>query len=210
MPRAKDLDGDQGRWSVDKAERQDQTQRAHRPDHGPDRDPYRRRRAAADRRVGKIRLYQAAPRAHWWQVPFHLTDRGITSRPTGRDVMFSIDFDFADPGLVLNTLAGQTGSFPLPGLSVAAFHELHRAVVPRHPRPHRGQTLLSDRQHPLRRGRHAHRVRPVLGETAPAGRWGLCWRSRPPGATPNPTREYASRVTGSTASGCGTFSRRSG
>ncbi|GAA2361092.1 DUF5996 family protein [Dactylosporangium salmoneum] len=73
--------------------------------------------------VGKIRLEQAPPRNHWWHVPFHLTGRGITSRPMGRDVMFAIDFDFIDHQLVINTLAGQTVSFPLPGLSVAAFHE---------------------------------------------------------------------------------------
>ncbi|MCX4469409.1 DUF5996 family protein [Micromonospora sp. NBC_01655] len=73
--------------------------------------------------VGKIRLDQAPPRNHWWQVPFHLTGRGITSRPMGRDVMFAIDFDFVDHRLVINTLAGQAVSFPLPGLSVAAFHE---------------------------------------------------------------------------------------
>ncbi|MCW3818811.1 DUF5996 family protein [Micromonospora sp. DR5-3] len=73
--------------------------------------------------VGKIRLDQAPPRNHWWHVPFHLTGRGITSRPMGRDLMFAIDFDFVDHRLAINTLAGQTASFPLPGLSVAAFHE---------------------------------------------------------------------------------------
>jgi len=73
--------------------------------------------------VGKIRLDQAPPRNHWWHVPFHLTGRGITSRPMGREVMFAIDFDFVDHRLVINTLAGRTVSFTLPGLSVAAFHE---------------------------------------------------------------------------------------
>ncbi|MFG3690176.1 DUF5996 family protein [Micromonospora sp. NPDC047740] len=73
--------------------------------------------------VGKIRLNQAPPRNHWWHVPFHLTGRGITSRPMGRDLVFAIDFDFVDHRLAINTLAGQTASFPLPGLSVAAFHE---------------------------------------------------------------------------------------
>ncbi|MEU8261662.1 DUF5996 family protein [Micromonospora sp. NPDC048999] len=73
--------------------------------------------------VGKIRLDQAPPRNHWWHVPFHLTGRGITSRPMGREVMFAIDFDFVDHRLIINTLAGQTVSFPLPGMSVAAFQE---------------------------------------------------------------------------------------
>ncbi|GAB2956964.1 hypothetical protein GCM10027280_52060 [Micromonospora polyrhachis] len=73
--------------------------------------------------VSKIRLDQAPPRNHWWHVPFHLTGRGIMSRPVGRDMMFAIDFDFVDHRLVINTLAGQTATFLLPGLSVAAFQE---------------------------------------------------------------------------------------
>lgn len=31
--------------------------------------------------VGKVRMAQSPPRNHWWNVPFHLTGRGIT---TGR------------------------------------------------------------------------------------------------------------------------------
>ncbi|MFC7548139.1 DUF5996 family protein [Plantactinospora sp. GCM10030261] len=73
--------------------------------------------------VGKVRLAVAPPRNHWWHVPFHLTGRGITTRPMGWDPGFAIDFDFVDHRLVVNTLAGDTVSFGLPGLSVAAFHE---------------------------------------------------------------------------------------
>ena len=79
--------------------------------------------------VGKVRLDQAPPRNHWWHVPFHLTGRGITSRPMGRDVVFSIDFDFVDHRLLVHGLSGVVTSFALPGLSVAAFHERVMAAL---------------------------------------------------------------------------------
>ena len=72
--------------------------------------------------VGKVRLDQAPPQNHWWHVPFHLTGRGITTRPMGTDVVFTIDFDFVDHRLVVSSLSGVVSSFHLPGLSVADFH----------------------------------------------------------------------------------------
>ena len=33
--------------------------------------------------VGKLRLAHSTRRNHWWNVPFHLTGRGITTRPMG-------------------------------------------------------------------------------------------------------------------------------
>jgi hypothetical protein len=33
--------------------------------------------------VGKVRLAASVRRNHWWNVPFHLTGRGITTRPMG-------------------------------------------------------------------------------------------------------------------------------
>ena len=73
--------------------------------------------------VGKVRLDQAPPRNHWWHVPFHLTGRGITTRPMGSDVVFAVDFDFVRHRLVVDSLSGASTSFPLHGLSVAAFTE---------------------------------------------------------------------------------------
>jgi Family of unknown function (DUF5996) len=75
--------------------------------------------------VGKIRLEASPRRNHWWNVPFHLTGRGITTRPmrdadTGR--MFTIDFDFVAHRLVIGTIDGDEVSFSLPGHSVAGFH----------------------------------------------------------------------------------------
>lgn len=79
--------------------------------------------------VGKIRLSTAPRRNHWWHVPFHLTGRGITTRPMGHEPTFSIDFDFVDHRLVVATVDGRIGSFPLPGNSVARFYELLMSTV---------------------------------------------------------------------------------
>jgi hypothetical protein len=73
--------------------------------------------------VGKIRLAASMRRNHWWNVPFHLTGRGITTRPMAWDPVFAIDFDFVDHRLLVNTTSGGTESFPLEGQSVASFHE---------------------------------------------------------------------------------------
>jgi hypothetical protein len=79
--------------------------------------------------VGKIRLAASPRRNHWWNVPFHLTGRGITTRPMGGDPIFGIDFDFLDHRLDINTTDGQRHSFTLPGLSVSEFTAaLHRGL----------------------------------------------------------------------------------
>jgi hypothetical protein len=75
--------------------------------------------------VGKVRLAASPRRNHWWNVPHHLTGRGITTRPMGLDDQgrfFCIDFDFVDHRLLVTTGAGREVSFPLPGLSVADFY----------------------------------------------------------------------------------------
>ncbi|MFC4506155.1 MULTISPECIES: DUF5996 family protein [Streptomyces] len=82
--------------------------------------------------VGKIRLAASARRNHWWNVPFHVTGRGITTRPMGQvdgNPIFTIDFDFVDHRLVVATLKGEERSFPLPGQSVAAFHDATLAAL---------------------------------------------------------------------------------
>jgi hypothetical protein len=73
--------------------------------------------------VGKIRLAVAPRRNHWWHIPFHLTARGLTTRPMGTDPTFAIDFDFVDHRLVVATSDGALESFALPGNSVASFYE---------------------------------------------------------------------------------------
>ena len=73
--------------------------------------------------VGKVRLDQSPRRNHWWNVTFHVTGRGITTRPMGLDPTFAIDFDFVDHRLEVSSTTGDRLSFALPGLSVAAFYE---------------------------------------------------------------------------------------
>ncbi len=72
--------------------------------------------------VGKVRLAASPRRNHWWNVPFHVTGRGITTRPMGDDSIFTIDFDFVDHRLEVAAITGSRVSFPLAGQSVASFY----------------------------------------------------------------------------------------
>lgn len=94
--------------------------------------------------VGKIRLAASPRRNHWWHVPFHLTGRGITTRPmTDGATIFTIDFDFLDHRIDITALTGRRYSFPLAGQSVADFYAQVRRglstvgvdVTIAHPRP---------------------------------------------------------------------------
>lgn len=93
--------------------------------------------------VGKIRLAASFRRNHWWNVPFHLSGRGITTRPMGEDPIFAIDFDFLDHRLDISSVDGRRYAFPLVGHSVASFsaeldHGLASVgvhVVMEHPHP---------------------------------------------------------------------------
>ncbi|GAA2070038.1 DUF5996 family protein [Actinomadura alba] len=79
--------------------------------------------------VGKIRLASGVRRNHWWNVPFHLTGRGLTTRPMASadgDSIFTIDFDLVGHQLLVTTVDGRAVSFPLSGHSVASFY---RAVM---------------------------------------------------------------------------------
>jgi hypothetical protein len=72
--------------------------------------------------VGKIRLATSVRRNHWWNVPFHMTGRGITPRPMGDETIFTIDFDFVAHRLLVTSVTGEAVSFPLAGQSVASFY----------------------------------------------------------------------------------------
>ncbi|RCG30193.1 hypothetical protein DQ384_15670 [Sphaerisporangium album] len=82
--------------------------------------------------VGKIRLAAGVRRNHWWNAPFHVTGRGLTTRPMGQadgNPIFTIDFDFVDHQLVVSTVDGRKVSFPLYDRSVASFYsEVMRAL----------------------------------------------------------------------------------
>jgi hypothetical protein len=72
--------------------------------------------------VGKVRLAHSPRRNHWWNVPFHLTGRGITTRPMGLDPTFALEFDYLAHRLRVDTTDGRSASFGLVGHSVASFH----------------------------------------------------------------------------------------
>jgi hypothetical protein len=82
--------------------------------------------------VGKMRLASTAPRNQWWNVPFYVDVRGLTTRRMHRgDATFDIAFDFVDHALVVRTADGRTESFSLhDGLSVSEFDaRLHTALA---------------------------------------------------------------------------------
>jgi hypothetical protein len=82
--------------------------------------------------LGKVRLAASPRRNHWWNVPLHLTGRGLTTRPMSTDGvrLFCIDLDLLDHRLDLTTADGPRWSFPLAGRSVAAFHaDLHAGLA---------------------------------------------------------------------------------
>lgn len=73
--------------------------------------------------LGKVRLAASPRRNHWWNVPLHLTGRGLTTRPMSLDGVrvFTVDLDLLDHRLDLTTADGGRWSFPLAGRSVADF-----------------------------------------------------------------------------------------
>ena len=80
--------------------------------------------------VGKLRLAHSPRRNHWWNVPFHLTGRGITTRPMGLDPTFALEFDYLAHRLRVDTTDGRSAAFGLAGHSVATFHaELTRMLA---------------------------------------------------------------------------------
>ncbi|HUY20183.1 MAG TPA: DUF5996 family protein [Candidatus Binataceae bacterium] len=73
--------------------------------------------------VGKIRLAQAPPINHWWQVALYVTCRGLTTSPIPYGARtFQIDFDFIDHRLTIQTSDGAAASMALQPQSVADFY----------------------------------------------------------------------------------------
>jgi len=73
--------------------------------------------------VGKIRLAQAPMINHWWQTPFYVTARGLTTSPIPYGSRtFQIDFDFIDHRLVVASSDGGVAGFALAPRSVASFY----------------------------------------------------------------------------------------
>jgi hypothetical protein len=73
--------------------------------------------------VGKVRLAQAPMLNHWWQVPFYVTTRGLTTSPIPYgDVSFEVSFDFLDHRLRVQTSKGTIRTLTLTPRSVADFY----------------------------------------------------------------------------------------
>ena len=82
--------------------------------------------------VGKIRLELTPLLNHWWEVPFYLTSRGLTTTPIPfRDRTFDGTFDFIDHALIFQTSEGRTEIIPLRPRSVADFYQDVMATLQR-------------------------------------------------------------------------------
>jgi Family of unknown function (DUF5996) len=73
--------------------------------------------------VGKVRLGLTPLVNHWWNVPFYVTSRGLTtSRIPYKKRSFELYFDFMQHQLVLETSDGIVKKLPLAPRSVADFY----------------------------------------------------------------------------------------
>lgn len=73
--------------------------------------------------IGKIRLAKAPMVNHWWQVPFYLSPRGLSTSaiPHGGG-LFDIEFDFIEHQLEIRASSGGQHRIHLEPKSVAAFY----------------------------------------------------------------------------------------
>jgi hypothetical protein len=74
--------------------------------------------------VGKIRMTLTPLINHWWNVPFYVTARGLTTSeiPYG-DRWFDMEFDFVSHVLRVRTNDGSEHDVPLAARSVADLHD---------------------------------------------------------------------------------------
>lgn len=74
--------------------------------------------------AGKVRLALSPPVNHWWNVPFYVSPRGLSSSPIPYgDLIFEIQFDFVDHNLLIQTNGGVRQTLPLIPRSVADFYK---------------------------------------------------------------------------------------
>jgi Family of unknown function (DUF5996) len=80
--------------------------------------------------IGKVRLAQAPMLNHWWQVPFYVTTRGLTTSPIPYgDISFEISFDFLDHQLRVQTSDDAIRTLALAPRSVADFFREFMAAL---------------------------------------------------------------------------------
>jgi Family of unknown function (DUF5996) len=118
--------------------------------------------------VGKIRLKLTPHLNHWWEVPFYLTSRGLTTSPIPfGDRTFDATFDFIDHTLMFQTSEGLIETIALRPRSVADFYHDVMATLQRLAIDVRIWTMPSevpapirfeeDRQHASYDAAYAHR-----------------------------------------------------
>ena len=80
--------------------------------------------------VGKVRLVQSPWTNHSWHVTLYVTPRGLTTGPIPHGgAIFSIEFDFVDHRLIVETSAGELRAIPLQPRSVAEFYDVVMATL---------------------------------------------------------------------------------
>jgi len=73
--------------------------------------------------VGKVRLALSPRVNHWWEVPFYVSGRGLTTSPIPyENGIFEVQFDFIDHKLDVITNGGELRSLPLVPRAVADFY----------------------------------------------------------------------------------------
>ena len=73
--------------------------------------------------VGKVRLVLSPRVNHWWEVPFYIDARGLTTSAIPYNGgNFDIQFDFIDHKLVIQTSWGSSKTLGLKAQSVAEFY----------------------------------------------------------------------------------------
>jgi Family of unknown function (DUF5996) len=80
--------------------------------------------------VGKVRLKLCPLVNHWWNVPFYVTARGMTTSAMPyqqRDI--EVEFDFIEHKLAIETSDGRVATMPLAPQSVAEFYKKFMAVL---------------------------------------------------------------------------------
>src|SRR5262245_46590010 len=80
--------------------------------------------------VGKVRLALSPHINHWWEVPFYVNARGLTTSAIPyQSEKFEVQFDFIDHKLEILTSRGQATTLPLAPRSVAAFYAEFMALL---------------------------------------------------------------------------------
>lgn len=80
--------------------------------------------------VGKVRLELSPHVNHWWEVPFYLSARGLTTSPIPYSGgAFDVEFDFINHMLMIRTSGGAIFTIPLMPRSVADFYMVFMAAL---------------------------------------------------------------------------------